>query len=335
MERLVTSYLITGGTGSFGQALTRSLLDDASTVRVAVFSRDELKQHTMRLDGYTDDRIRWFIGDVRDRDRLRRAMNGVDTVVHAAALKQVDTCELNPLEAKKTNVDGTANVIDAALDAKVGRVLMLGTDKAVDPTNLYGATKLVAEKLIVDANAYSGADGPRFAATRYGNVISSRGSVLPVFQAQHAAGLPLTVTDPAMTRFVLTLAQGVEFVRACLDHMQGGEVFVPKLSAATVATIAAAATGATLERSHAYAVHRIGLRAGEKMHELLISEHEAHRTIDRGWCYTVTPVHTLGREWAGTPVPAGFRYGSDTADRLDVADFRALAGLGARLEVAS
>lgn len=326
----MTSYLVTGGTGSFGQAIVRALLDDPATSRLVVFSRDELKQHQMRLDGLTDQRLRFFIGDVRDQDRLRRAMNGVDTVVHAAALKQVDTCELNPLEAKKTNIDGTANVIDAALDAQVGRVLALGTDKAVDPTNLYGATKLVAEKLVVDANAYSGSGGPLFAATRYGNVISSRGSVLPTFQAQHAAGLPLTVTDPAMTRFVLTVAQGVTFVLACLDSMVGGEVFIPKLPAVTVQTIAQSVTTKAIPY-----VTLAGLRPGEKMHEVLVSEHEAHRVLDAGWCYTVTPIHALGREWAGSPVPAGFRYSSDTADRLDVADFRRLAGLGARLKVAS
>lgn len=328
-----TSYLVTGGTGSFGQAIVRALLDDPATSRLVVFSRDELKQHQMRLDGYTDERLRFFIGDVRDRDRLRRAMNGVDTVVHAAALKQVDTCEYNPLEAVRTNVDGTANVIGAALDTDVQRVLALGTDKAVDPTNLYGATKLVAEKLVVDANAYSGADGPLFAATRYGNVISSRGSVLPVFQAQHAAGLPLTVTDPSMTRFVLTVAQGVTFVLACLDSMVGGEVFIPKLPAVSVSTICDAVqeVGTMIRRVRSIT----GLRPGEKMHEVLVSEHEAHRVLDAGWCYTVTPIHALGREWAGSSVPAGFRYSSDTADRLDVADFRRLAGLGARLEVAS
>ncbi len=295
----MTSVLVTGGTGSFGQAFTRHLLA-TDTERVVVFSRDEVKQHQMRQDGFTDPRLRWFIGDVRDRDRLRRAMKDIDTVVHAAALKQVDSCEFNPLEAVKTNVDGTANVINAALDANVKQVLMLGTDKAVDPTNLYGATKLVAEKLIVDANVYSGADGTRFAATRYGNVISSRGSVLPVFQAQQRA----------------------------LDEMLGGEVFVPKLPAVTVNTIALAA-GAGVN------VLMTGRRPGEKQHEALLSEHEAHRAIDAGWCYLVKPIHDLGRAWKGDPVPAGFKFTSDTAEQLDVDEFRVLAGLSEGLRLSA
>ena len=319
------SVLVTGGSGSFGQAFVRRLLE-GSVDRVIVFSRDELKQHQMRVDGFTDERLRFFVGDVRDRDRLRRAMADVDVVVHAAALKQVDTCEYNPLEAKKTNVDGTSNVIDAALDAGVGKVLMLGTDKAVDPTNLYGATKLVAEKLIVDANAYSGVGGTLFAATRYGNVISSRGSVLPLFQAQHAAGLPLTVTDPSMTRFVLTLEQGVQFVVDCLEVMLGGEVFVPKLPAVTLFTVAMAVANTAYGRGS-------GLRPGEKMHELLVSVNESARTVDRGWHYLVKPLQDFGRRWGGTPVPAGFYYGSDMAERLNVGGFRRLAGLDSALEV--
>lgn len=322
---------MTGGTGSFGQAFIRRLLD-SDTERVVVFSRDELKQHDMRIGGFTDERLRWFIGDVRDRDRLRRAMQGIDTVVHGAALKQVDTCEYNPLEAVRTNVDGTANVIQAALDANVSKVLMLSSDKAVDPANLYGATKLVAEKLIVDANAYSGKDGPRFAATRYGNVISSRGSVLPLFQAQWAAGLSLMVTDPAMTRFVLTLDQGVDFVTRALDSMTGGEVFVPKLSAVSVATLAESVTAIAMPNRF---VKAVGLRPGEKMHELLVSHNEAPRTIDAGWCYIVKPIADLGLTVSGTPVDAGFSYVSDMAERLDVDGFRRLAGLAPVLEVAS
>jgi len=264
-----------------------------------------LKQHEMRAAGLTHDELRYFIGDVRDLQRLRRAFRGVDVVVHAAALKQVESCEFNPLEAKKTNIDGTSNVIDAALDCGVGRVLMIGTDKAVDPTNLYGATKLVAEKLMVDANAYSGSDGPAFSCTRYGNVISSRGAVLPVFQAQHAAGLPLTVTDPTMTRFVLTLDQGVDFVLECLRRMKGGEVFVPRLKTVDVATISNAVTN-SLSRVI------IGRRPGEKQHELLISANEPELAAANG-----------------LPYP----YGSNTdpADRLDVAGFRELAGLNQKV----
>lgn len=339
------SVLITGGTGSFGKHLARAFLDMPEQIevsrfgthereflpglkgtafeRIAVFSRDELKQHEMRTSGFDDDRLRYFIGDVRDQDRLRRAFYGVDTVIHAAAMKQVDTCEYNPLEAKKTNVDGTENVISAALDAGVRRVLMVGTDKAVDPVNLYGATKLVAEKLMVDANAYSGTDGTRFACTRYGNVISSRGSVLPLFQAQHAAGETLTVTDPGMTRFVLTLDQAVGFVLDCLGRMRGGEVFVPKLPAATVETIA---------RAVAYPVEPrmriMGPRPGEKRHELLVSENEAHRVRDGGDHFEITAGTAAARVLAGA-------YSSSDVERLDVAGFRALAGLGAMLGAAA
>jgi UDP-N-acetylglucosamine 4,6-dehydratase len=301
------NILITGGTGSFGQALIRKLLEAplGHPQKIIVYSRDELKQHEMRVAGLTHDQLRYFIGDVRDLGRLRRAFRGVDVVVHTAALKQVESCEFNPLEAKKTNIDGTANVIDAALDCNVRKVLMIGTDKAVDPVNLYGASKLVAEKLMVDANAYSGTDGPRFSCTRYGNVISSRGAVLPIFQAQHAAGLPLTVTDPSMSRFVLTLNQGVSFVLNCIQRMRGGEVFVPRLKTVTVGTIAWAVMGTKIEDSASYIV--VGRRPGEKQHELLISANEPELA-------------------ARNNLP--FPYGSDTDpdDRLSVDEFRELAG---------
>lgn len=243
-------------------------------------------------------------------------MAGVDVVVHAAAMKQVGACEYNPLEAKRTNVDGAANVVDAALDCGVGRVLALSTDKAVDPTNLYGATKLVAEKLFVDANAYSGDGGTRFACTRYGNVLNSRGSVLPVFLAQWDAGLPLTVTDPAMTRFVLTLEQGVQFVLDSLGRMAGGEVFVPRLPAVSVATIAEAVAWPRLP-----AYLGTGMRQGEKRHELLVSANEGAE--DRGGFFVV-----------GAGFPVGVAFSSRDATRLDVAAFRRLAGLGATLEQA-
>jgi UDP-N-acetylglucosamine 4,6-dehydratase len=299
------NILVTGGTGSFGQALIRRLLVSAHTERIVVYSRDELKQHDMRTAGLTYDQLRYFIGDVRDLQRLRRAMRGVDVVVHAAALKQVESCEFNPQEAVKTNVYGTGNVIEAALDCDVRKVLMIGTDKAVDPINLYGATKLTAEKLMIDANAYSGSDGPAFSCTRYGNVISSRGAVLPVFQAKHAAGLPLTVTDPTMTRFVLTLNQGVSFVLGCLEKMRGGEVFVPRLKTVTVATIADSVNPAGSRVI-------VGRRPGEKHDELLISANEPELA-------------------ARNDLP--FPYGSDTdpADRLSVDEFRDLAGLGEKV----
>ncbi len=311
----MTSFLITGGSGSMGQQLVRQLLEDTATERVCVFSRDEWKQDAMRNAGFTDDRLRFFIGDVRDRDRLRRAMHGVDNVIHTAALKQVPACEYNPLEAVKTNVDGTANVIDAALDADVAKVLMLSSDKACDPVNLYGATKLVAEKLMVDANAYA---GTRFACTRYGNVISSRGSVLPLFQAQHARGEPLTVTDPEMTRFVLTLEQGAAFVLDSLERMNGGEIFVPKIQSVSVGTIAAAVTGPKGPR-----FMQMGARLGEKNHETLVSRHEAPRTVDRSDAYVI---RSEAASFAS--VPAGFEFTSLTAPRrLTVDEFREVAGL--------
>ncbi len=294
--------LVTGGTGSFGQAFVREHLPVlCPSYQMVVFSRDELKQHDMRAAGIIHDHLRYFIGDVRDVGRLRRAFRDVDVVVHAAALKQVESCEYNPLEAKKTNVDGTENVINAALDAGVGRVLMIGTDKAVDPVNMYGVTKAAAEKVMVDANAYSGKNGTRFSCTRYGNVISSRGAVLPIFQAQYRAGLPLTITDPNMTRFVLTLDQSVEFVLGCLGRMEGGEVFVPRLKTVTVATIADA-----VNEFQPKVI--VGRRAGEKQHELLVSANEPELA-------------------AANDLPFPYGSNSDPADRLGVEGFRELAGI--------
>ena len=223
-----SSVLITGGTGSFGKSFTRIMLNEYRPKKLIIFSRDELKQHEMRVGGFDHDCLRYFIGDVRDRDRLKRAMNGVDIVVHAAALKQVPSCEYNPIEAVATNINGAKNVIDAALDAGVKKVLGLSTDKAVNPVNLYGATKLVAEKLFVQANSYSGEGPTRFGCVRYGNVVGSRGSVVPLFRKQASMGA-LTITDPRMTRFWITLEQGVRFVIRAIERMHGGEVFVPKI----------------------------------------------------------------------------------------------------------
>ena len=224
-ERVV---LITGGTGSFGKKCVQILLDEYHPKKVIVFSRDELKQHEMQCGGLDHRDIRYFLGDVRDRDRLRRAFDGVDIVIHSAALKQVPACEYNPGEAVKTNVDGAQNIVDAAIDCGVKKVLALSTDKAVNPVNLYGATKLCAEKLFVQGNSYAGARDTRFSCTRYGNVLGSRGSVVPLFQKQRATGR-ITVTDDRMTRFWLTLEQGVRFVLRCIDEMHGGEVFVPRI----------------------------------------------------------------------------------------------------------
>jgi UDP-N-acetylglucosamine 4,6-dehydratase len=219
------SILVTGGTGSFGKKLVQIMLQEYHPKKLIIYSRDELKQHEMRVGGLDHPSLRYFIGDVRDQGRLRRAFNGVDIVVHAAALKQVPACEYNPLEAVKTNIDGAANIIEAAIDTGVKRVLALSTDKAVNPVNLYGATKLVAEKLFVQANAYRGTGPTRFSCVRYGNVVGSRGSVIPLFLQQRQTGR-ITVTDPRMTRFWITLEQGVDFVLKNFARKRGGEIFV-------------------------------------------------------------------------------------------------------------
>src|SRR3990172_9355129 len=220
--------LVTGGTGSFGKKCVEILLKDFQPKKVIVFSRDELKQHEMQAMGFNQPNLRYFIGDVRDRERLVRAMHGVDIVVHAAALKQVPACEYNPMEAIKTNIIGTSNVVEAALDAGVKKLMALSTDKAVNPVNLYGATKLAAEKLTVQSNAYAGGLATRFSCVCYGNVVGRRGSVVPVFLKQRDFGT-ITITDDPMTRFWLSLEQGVGFVISCIEQMEGGEVFVPKL----------------------------------------------------------------------------------------------------------
>ena len=256
------TVLVTGGTGSFGKKFIKILLEKYNPAKVIVFSRDELKQHEMRVAGFNQENLRYFIGDVRDLGRLRRAVEGVDIVVHAAALKQVPACEYNPIEAIKTNIEGTSNVVEAALDSGVRRVLMLSTDKAVSPANLYGATKLAAEKLTIQSNAYAGGRETRFSCVRYGNVVGSRGSVVPVFLRQRDSG-KLTITDARMTRFWLSLEQGVNFVINAIEKMYGGEVFVPKIPSTTIPDLAKAiAPDAELEV--------IGIRPGEKLHEVLI-----------------------------------------------------------------
>ena len=220
--------LITGGTGSFGKKFIQVMLKEYHPEKIIIYSRDELKQYEMQNSGINDPRLRYFIGDVRDLDRMKRAFQGVDIVVHAAALKQVPACEYNPFEAVKTNILGTENVIDAALDMGVKKVLAISTDKAVNPVNLYGVTKLAAEKLVIQSNSYAGGRETRLSCVRYGNVVGSRGSVVPVFLKQRATGR-LTVTDERMTRFWISLEQGVHFVIRCIEQMHGGEVFVPKI----------------------------------------------------------------------------------------------------------
>jgi UDP-N-acetylglucosamine 4,6-dehydratase len=307
--------LITGGTGSFGKKFTKILLEEKQPKKVIIFSRDELKQHEMQVSGYHQENLRYFIGDVRDRERLVRAMHGVDIVVHAAALKQVPACEYNPMEAIKTNIMGTANVVEAALDAGVTKVLTVSTDKAVSPANLYGATKLAAEKLTIQSNAYAGGSATRFSCVRYGNVVGSRGSVVPLFLKQRAGG-KITITDDRMTRFWLSLDQGVRFVIDCLEQMEGGEVFIPKIPSTKVTDLAhAIAPEAT--------INTIGIRPGEKLHEMLISEDEARHTIELDKMFVVQPAEAtwFGYSWKdkGTALKEGFYYSSDNnSEWLDV-----------------
>jgi UDP-N-acetylglucosamine 4,6-dehydratase/5-epimerase len=303
--------LVTGGTGSFGRKLAQVILARHRPRKLIIFSRDELKQHQM-AQRFSDERhacIRYFIGDVRDRDRLYRAFDGVDIVIHAAALKQVPTAEYNPLEAVKTNVLGAANVIDAAIDRNVKQVVALSTDKAANPINLYGATKLCADKLFVAANSYSGDHGTRFSTVRYGNVVGSRGSVVPFFLKCAAEGGVVPITDARMTRFWITLPQGVQFVLDCLDHMDGGEIFVPKIPSMNIMDLAKVVA----PRSE----HRIvGIRPGEKLHEVMVPEDDARRTLEFDRYFAIlpnlvekrdTPAHRDGR-----PCADGFRYASDS-----------------------
>ncbi len=301
--------LVTGGTGSFGRQFVEIALQQFRPRKLIVFSRDELKQHEMREqfpDGPSSP-MRYFIGDVRDKERLHRAFHGVDIVVHAAALKHVPVCEYNPFEAIQTNVVGAKNVIDVAIDRRVKKVIAVSTDKAVNPVNLYGASKLCAEKLFVQGNAYVGEAGTALSCTRYGNVIASRGSVVQIFLQQRETGT-ITVTDARMTRFWLTLAQGVRFVMRCLGLMHGGEIFVPKIPSMSLMDVA---------RSLApqCQINFVGIRSGEKVHELLVSEDEARHTADCEGMYVIRPAHPWWRKenWSsGKPLAEGFAYASNT-----------------------
>lgn len=315
------SVLVTGGTGSFGTTFVDVALRLLQPRRLIVFSRDELKQSEM-AKRFTHPSLRFFVGDVRDRDRLQRAMHGVDIVVHAAALKQVPACEYNPFEAVKTNVLGANNVIEAAIDQGVERVMALSTDKAVNPVNVYGATKLCAEKLFVQGNSYAGGLKTRMAVVRYGNVVGSRGSVIPIFLEQRENG-HLTITDERMTRFWLTLEQGVRFVIDCIGRMQGGEIFVPKIPSMRIVDLARAIAPAASLRT-------IGVRPGEKLHEVLISADESRQTVEIEGMYVVEPVSP---RWAyATPdgakrLPDDFAYTSDTnSEWFSAADLRRLMG---------
>ena len=303
------SVLITGGTGSFGRAFVRAALDQTKAERIVIFSRDELKQWEMSQQFAADKRLRFFIGDVRDGQRLLRAMDGVDYVVHAAALKQVPAAEYNPFEAVQTNIHGARNVIDAAIDREVNRVIALSTDKACSPINLYGATKLVSDKLFINGNAYAGSRDTRFSVVRYGNVVGSRGSVISLFHKLASTG-KLPITDVRMTRFWITLDQAVQCVFRSFEAMRGGEIFVPKLPSMRVVDLARAiAPDAELEQ--------IGIRPGEKLHEELISAHDARHTIDLGDGFAVEPdMDWWESEWhEGEHVASDFHYASDSNDQ--------------------
>jgi UDP-N-acetylglucosamine 4,6-dehydratase/5-epimerase len=302
-----SSVLITGGTGSLGKALVRHLLTEERVRRIAIFSRDELKQHQMRAEFNEDPRLRWFLGDVRDIERLKRALHNVDYVFHAAALKQVDTGEYNPMEFIKTNVLGSQNVIDASISTGVKRVVALSTDKASSPINLYGATKLTADKLFIAANNYSHSYGTTFSVVRYGNVMGSRGSVIPFFKQLANEGKPLPITDLRMTRFWISIEQAVHFVIASLEIMMGGELYVPRIPSMKIVDLAnAVAPGAKLEE--------VGMRPGEKLHEEMISADDSRRTVILENRYVVSPVVA---EWGyqtpkGLPMKEGQAYRSDT-----------------------
>ncbi len=303
------SLLITGGTGSFGKAFVRHALDELDVRRIVIYSRDELKQYEMRVAFPDDPRLRFFIGDVRDPERLRRAMRGVDAVIHAAAMKQVDTAEYNPFEAIRTNVMGAENVINAAIDCEVDRVIALSTDKASSPINLYGATKLCSDKLFVAGNHYASHTRTRFAVVRYGNVLGSRGSVVPFFQRLASTGR-LPITDRRMTRFWITLPQAVQFVVDGFERMQGGEVFIPKLPSMRITDLARAiAPEAELDD--------VGIRPGEKLHEEMISEADAVRALEFDDHYVITPVlaeWTGVADFGGEPMCPPTPYRSDTND---------------------
>lgn len=301
------SVLITGGTGSLGKALTREILANHDVRRLVIFSRDELKQLEMRQMFGDDSRLRWFLGDIRDRHRLDRALHNADYVIHAAALKQVDTAEYNPFEYVKTNVQGSQNVIDAAIDAGVKRVVALSTDKASSPVNLYGATKLCADRLFISGNHYAAAYDTRFCVVRYGNVMGSRGSIVPIWKRMAAEGLSLGITDYRMTRFWITLPQAVKFVLDSFELMQGGELYVPKIPSIRITDLAESiAPGAD--------THEIGIRPGEKLHEEMIAADDSRRTVSIGDRYVVKP-HLSGWGYEepadGQPVPDEWSYSSD------------------------
>jgi UDP-N-acetylglucosamine 4,6-dehydratase len=312
------SVLITGGTGSFGKAFVQRALESKAR-KIIVFSRDEQKHYEMER-AINDRRMRYFVGDIRDRDRLITALREVDIVIHAAAMKHVPICEYNPIEAVQTNINGARNLIEAAMQCGVEKVIALSTDKAVSPANLYGATKLCMEKLLTAANTYVGDRCTRFSVVRYGNVMGSAGSVIPLFRKQQKAGR-LTITDSRMTRFWIEMSEAVALVLRGLELMGGGETFIPKLPTSDIETLAEAVAPGVPRST-------IGIRAGEKLHEVLVSAEEARRTSDVGDVLVIWPEFqfhkTLTGVRPGTPVPENFVYSSDNAEpRLDLQATRA------------
>ena len=315
--------LVTGGTGSFGKAFVRELLAERDPAAVRIYSRDELKQSELALE-FDDSRLRFFIGDVRSLERLTMALRGVDVVVHAAALKQVVACEYNPFEAVQTNIIGAENVVSAAIANNVPRTVALSTDKAANPVNLYGATKLCAEKIFTQGNAYAADSVARFSSVRYGNVVGSRGSVVPLFKEQALKG-ELTITDDTMTRFWITLDQAVAFVIDSLERMEGGEIFVPKIPSMAIAELADAIAPGAERRI-------VGIRPGEKLHEVLITEDESRHAREFDDHYSIYPSFPFWRSDGDSPpgdeLPPGFGYSSDRNDRwLTHAELRDIAGL--------
>ncbi len=313
------TVLLTGGTGSFGQKFTEIALKEYNPKAIRIFSRGELLQQEMRHRFNNDDRLRFFIGDIRDRERVYRATGGADIIVHAAALKQVPACEYNPIEAVRTNIDGAVNIMDAAIDNQVDKALAISSDKAVYPVNLYGGTKMAMERLFIQANVYVGQGKTRFSCTRYGNVIGSRGSVIPLFKQQRQCGT-ITITDDRMTRFWITLEQGVRFVINCLGDMQGGEIFVPKIPSMKVTDLADAIAPGTRKNI-------IGIRPGEKIHEVLLTSEEAGHAREFDNRFVIGPAFPLWGQFNfrdGKPLKEGFRYSSDcnghwlTQDELKV-----------------
>lgn len=312
MQNIISgkSILVTGGTGSFGKAFIKHALENLNPSRIVVFSRDELKQYDFRMEIKDDPRVRWFIGDVRDRERLMRAFHKIDIVIHAAALKQVDTAEYNPFECIATNVLGAENVINASIDSGVQRVVALSTDKASSPINLYGASKLCSDKLFVAGNHYSGSGETRFSVVRYGNVVGSRGSVVPFFKKIASTGR-LPITDERMTRFWITLPQAVQFVIDSIERMTGGEIFVPRIPSTTITDLAKAIAPSA-------EIDIVGIRPGEKLHEEMISENDAHRTYRFKDYFVIAPTFA---DWGsgfnhsdGELVAEGYSYQSDSND---------------------